>query len=185
MKRILLSTAIFSLAGLLAACGSGEAPQDTAAPSGPAMVSAANPHAVEAGLEALRAGGDAIDAAIAVQTVLGLVEPQSSGLGGGAFIMYFDAESGDVTVYDGREMAPASAGPDLFLDENGQPLGFFQAVFSGRSGPILQRARLVRTHDTLQLKVSKADEAMVSDTVERRLSQTASQLRLKSDVIIS
>ena len=59
------------------------------------------------------------------------------------------------------------------------------AVFSGRSGPILQRARLVRTHDTLQLKVSKADEAMVSDTVERRLSQTASQLRLKSDVIIS
>ncbi|MBO6846847.1 MAG: gamma-glutamyltransferase [Maricaulis sp.] len=153
MKRILLSTAIFSLAGLLAACGSGEAPQDTAAPSGPAMVSAANPHAVEAGLEALRAGGDAIDAAIAVQTVLGLVEPQSSGLGGGAFIMYFDAESGDVTVYDGREMAPASAGPDLFLDENGQPLGFFQAVFSGRSigspGAIPALARAHEDHGAL------------------------------------
>lgn len=153
MKRILLSTAIFSLAGLLAACGSGEAPQDTAAPSGPAMVSAANPHAVEAGLEALRAGGDAIDAAIAVQTVLGLVEPQSSGLGGGAFIMYFDAQSGDVTVYDGREMAPASAGPDLFLDENGQPLGFFQAVFSGRSigspGAIPALARAHEDHGTL------------------------------------
>jgi gamma-glutamyltranspeptidase/glutathione hydrolase len=100
---------------------------------GPAMVAAANPHAVEAGLDALRAGGDAIDAAIAVQSVLGLVEPQSSGLGGGAFLLYFDAQSGNVTVYDGRETAPASAGPDLFLDENGEALSFFNSVFSGHS----------------------------------------------------
>ena len=97
------------------------------------MVAAANPHALEAGLDALRKGGDAIDAAIAVQSVLGLVEPQSSGLGGGAFLLYFDAESGELTVYDGRETAPASAGPDLFLDENGEPLGFFNAIFSGHS----------------------------------------------------
>ncbi len=97
------------------------------------MVSAANPHAVEAGLQALRNGGDAIDAAIAVQSVLGLVEPQSSGLGGGAFLLYFDAQTGDLTVYDGRETAPASASPGLFLDANGAPLGFFEAVFSGHS----------------------------------------------------
>ena len=101
--------------------------------AGPAMVAAANPHAVEAGLDALRQGGDAIDAAIAVQSVLGLVEPQSSGLGGGAFLLYFDAESGDLTVYDGRETAPASASPALFLDENGSPLGFFDSIFSGHS----------------------------------------------------
>lgn len=106
---------------------------EVAGTSGPAMVAAANPHAVEAGLEALRAGGDAIDAAIAVQSVLGLVEPQSSGLGGGAFLLYFDAQSGDLTVYDGRETAPASAGPDLFLDENGQTLGFGESVLSGHS----------------------------------------------------
>ena len=96
-------------------------------------MAAANPLAVEAGLDALRAGGDAIDAAIAVQSVLGLVEPQSSGLGGGAFIVYFDAQTGETTVYDGRETAPASAGPDLFLDENGEALPFMQAWLSGRS----------------------------------------------------
>lgn len=96
------------------------------------FVAAANPLAVEAGLAVLERGGSAVDAAVAVQAVLGLVEPQSSGLGGGAFMVHFDAESGAVTVYDGRETAPASAGPELFF-EDGRPLAFADAVTSGRS----------------------------------------------------
>jgi len=99
----------------------------------PAMIAAANPHAVEAGLEALRDGGSAIDAAIAIQTTLSLVEPQSSGIGGGAFMLYFDAATGETTVYDGREMAPAATTTDDWLEENGQPLPFLTAWPSGRS----------------------------------------------------
>ncbi len=98
-----------------------------------AMVAAANPLAVDAGLEVLAQGGSAVDAAIAVQAVLGLVEPQSSGLGGGAFMLHYDAATGDVTAYDGREVAPAGATPDMFLGEDGKPLRFFDAVKSGRS----------------------------------------------------
>ena len=97
------------------------------------MVAAANPLAAEAGLDILRAGGSAADALVAVQTVLGLVEPQSSGLGGGAFALWYDAQTGEITTYDGRETAPAAAGPDLFLDDNGEPLAFFDAVVGGRS----------------------------------------------------
>ena len=96
------------------------------------FVAAANPLAVEAGLKVLREGGSAVDAAVAVQAVLGLVEPQSSGLGGGAFMMVFDAGTGAVTSYDGRETAPAAATPELFF-ENGRPLGIGDAVLSGRS----------------------------------------------------
>ena len=98
-----------------------------------ALVSAANPLAAEAGLKVLRAGGGAVDAAVAIQAVLGLVEPQSSGLGGGAFMVYYDAQTRTVTAYDGRETAPAAAGPDLFLGEDGRPLPRGQAVLSGRS----------------------------------------------------
>ena len=135
MLRFLFATTALAGGLFLASCTNAqETPESAEAPpQGPAMVAAANPHAVEAGLEALRAGGDAIDAAIAVQSVLGLVEPQSSGLGGGAFLVYYDAQSGDLTVYDGRETAPATATPDLFIDTNGQPLGFAEAVFSGHS----------------------------------------------------
>ncbi len=96
------------------------------------FVSAANPHAVEAGMRVLRDGGSAVDAAVAIQAVLGLVEPQSSGLGGGAFMMVFDAATGEVTSYDGRETAPSAATPDLFY-EDGRPLPFMDAVLSGRS----------------------------------------------------
>ena len=98
-----------------------------------AMVAAAHPLAVEAGLESLRAGGDAVDAAVAVQAVLGLVEPQSSGLGGGAFMVRYDAQTGAMTVYDGRETAPAGVDEDLFLNQDGEPLGFVEAWTSGRS----------------------------------------------------
>ncbi|MHA6264841.1 gamma-glutamyltransferase [Arenibacterium sp. CAU 1754] len=97
------------------------------------MIAAANPLAVEAGADVLRAGGSAADAMVAVQVVLGLVEPQSSGLGGGAFLVWYDAASGQLTTLDGRETAPLAATPRLFQDENGEPLKFFDAVVGGRS----------------------------------------------------
>ena len=97
------------------------------------MVAAANPLAVEAGADVLRAGGSAADAMVAVQAVLGLVEPQSSGLGGGAFLVWYDAESGELTTLDGRETAPLAATPTLFQDEKGEPLQFFDAVVGGLS----------------------------------------------------
>jgi gamma-glutamyltranspeptidase/glutathione hydrolase len=100
---------------------------------GQAWVAAANPLAVNAGLEILAKGGTAIDAAVAVQTMLGLVEPQSSGVAGGAFLMYYDGRSHEVSALDGREKAPAAAPADMFLDEHGKPLPFLEAVRSGRS----------------------------------------------------
>ncbi|ABS61933.1 gamma-glutamyltransferase [Parvibaculum lavamentivorans DS-1] len=99
----------------------------------PFIVAAASPYASEAGAEILRAGGSAVDAAIAVQAVLSLVEPESSGLAGGAFMLHFNAAQDDLTAYDGRETAPKGASPDLFLDENGEPLPFLDAMISGRS----------------------------------------------------
>lgn len=101
--------------------------------AGRQMVAAAHPLAAEAGREILRAGGSAVDAAIAVQAVLGLVEPQSSGLGGGGFMLHWDAASKNLSAYDGRETAPASATPDLFLGPDGKPQGFMQAWIGGRS----------------------------------------------------
>lgn len=97
------------------------------------MIAAANPLAVDAGAKVLAAGGSAADAMVAVQAVLGLVEPQSSGLGGGAFLVYHDAESGETTTLDGRETAPLAATPLLFQDDAGEPLKFFDAVVGGRS----------------------------------------------------
>ncbi|MEL6595142.1 MAG: gamma-glutamyltransferase [Pseudomonadota bacterium] len=97
------------------------------------MVAAANPLAVQAGARVLRDGGSAADAMVAVQAVLGLVEPQSSGLGGGAFLVWYDAASGQVTTLDGRETAPLAVTPTLFQDENGEPLKFFDAVVGGLS----------------------------------------------------
>lgn len=96
------------------------------------MAASANPHASAAGQEILRAGGSAVDAAIAMQLVLSLVEPQSSGVGGGGFLLTFDAETGKAASYDGREAAPASATPALFLGADGKPLPFAQAFTGGR-----------------------------------------------------
>ncbi len=96
------------------------------------MVSAANPLAVEAGTQMLQEGGSAVDAAIAVQLVLNLVEPQSSGIGGGAFLLHWDAAAKQLKTYDGRETAPAAARPDRFL-RHGQPMPFDEAVHSGLS----------------------------------------------------
>jgi gamma-glutamyltranspeptidase/glutathione hydrolase len=97
------------------------------------MIAAANPLAAAAGREMLRAGGTAIDAAIATQMVLNLVEPQSSGIGGGAFIVYWTARGQEVVTYDGREAAPAAATPERFLDADGKPRGFVDAAIGGRS----------------------------------------------------
>ncbi|MEJ2176113.1 MAG: gamma-glutamyltransferase, partial [bacterium] len=97
------------------------------------LVVAANPYAADAGLEILRAGGSAVDAAVAVQLVLGLVEPQSSGLGGGGFLLHWSARERRVRSYDGRETAPAAAGEDRFVEPSGRTTPFFDAVVSGRS----------------------------------------------------
>ena len=92
---------------------------------------AANPLAAEAGHRMLRAGGSALDAAVAAQMVLTLVEPQSSGIGGGAFLLHHDGRA--VEAYDGRETAPAAADERLFLGADGKPMTFDQAVVGGRS----------------------------------------------------
>lgn len=99
----------------------------------PYMVSAANPYAAQAGADILAEGGSAVDAAIAVQAVLTLVEPESSGLAGGAFMLHWSPKDQKVDAYDGREMAPAGATPDMFLDADKKPLGIIPAILSGRS----------------------------------------------------
>jgi len=114
-------------------------------------VAAANPLATEAGYAMLIAGGSAVDAAIAVQMVLGLVEPQSSGMGGGAFLLHFDGKT--VQAYDGRETAPAQATPDLFLGADGKPLSMKQAIVGGRAvgvpGALRMLAMAHATHGKL------------------------------------
>lgn len=126
--------------------------QDVAAPDAPAqpevttaladrsavmgrdfMVATAHPLATEAAHAVLTAGGSAADAAVALQMVLNLVEPQSSGIGGGGFVLYWDSALGQLTTLDGRETAPGAATPDYWLDEDGEPVGFWDAVVGGRS----------------------------------------------------
>jgi gamma-glutamyltranspeptidase/glutathione hydrolase len=106
-------------------------------------VAAANPLATDAGRQILRAGGSALDAAIAVQLVLGLVEPQSSGIGGGAFLMHFDGQR--LQAFDGRETAPAKASATQFLGEDGKPLPFDAAVLSGQSVGVPGAVRMLET----------------------------------------
>lgn len=95
------------------------------------MIAAANPLAAEAGREILREGGNALDAAIAAQMMLNLVEPQSSGIGGGGFLLYYAARNRELSAYDGRETAPASATPDMFLAPDGKPFEWIEAAQSG------------------------------------------------------
>lgn len=135
MRHSLLA---FVAALTLAAC---VAPPHTDAPapssgewrlSGRAMVSAADKRAVDAALDVMKKGGSAVDAAIAAHAVLGLVEPQSSGLGGGGYMVVYDRKSNTTVAFDGRETAPATATADYFT-VNGQNLGYIQAVYSGKS----------------------------------------------------
>ncbi|MGQ0559216.1 MAG: gamma-glutamyltransferase, partial [Sphingosinicella sp.] len=146
--------AIFWLLAIawLAACAPSPRPAPQSAPR-QVFVVAANPLAAQAGMNVLRRGGSAVDAAIAVQAMLSLVEPQSSGLGGGAFLHHYAAASRGLSVYDGREVAPAGATPDMFLDDNGNPLPFSQAVVGGRAtgvpGVVAMLALAHREHGRL------------------------------------
>ena len=131
------------------------------------MVAAANPLAVEAGLNVLRKGGSAADAAVAVQAVLGLVEPQSSGLGGGAFLTYYDAKTRKVSAYNGRETAPAAATPRLFYGEDGKPLPFLAALTSGRAtgvpGAVAMLSMAQSDHGKLAWSTLFADAERLAD----------------------
>ena len=161
-RKTALSLTFLAVSALLAPVSAQAAdPATVAAPAasqtaskarGP-FVAAANPLAAEAGMQILRAGGSAVDAAVAIQSVLGLVEPQSSGLGGGAFMLVYDAETGEISAYDGRETAPAGASPELFY-EDGQPLAFTDAILSGRStgvpGVVAMLGMAQKDHGTLQ-----------------------------------
>ena len=124
---------IFSVTSILGSCTFMPTTNSTksAAPA-KFMISAANPLAAKAGMKMLRLGGSAVDATIAAQMVLTLVEPQSSGIGGGAFLMHYDGANRKVESYDGREKAPMSAKPEMFI-ENGKRMKFLEAAASGIS----------------------------------------------------
>ena len=138
-----LTTALLVLGLLAAGCSAPSKPQPIATGSGiPTapeatgshfMVATADPAASEVALSILRKGGSAVDAAVAAQAVLGLVEPQSSGIGGGAFLLHWDGVTHKLTALDGRETAPKNARADLFLDKDGKPLEFMDAALSGKS----------------------------------------------------
>jgi len=134
-RRVIFVPAIFTWA-LAAGCASPAFGDNTVAPTTLAkrhMISAANPAASEAGREIMRKGGSAVDAGIAAQLVLTLVEPESSGIGGGAFMMVYDPKTKKVLSFDGRETAPAADGPDMFLGPDGKPRGHFDAIPGGLS----------------------------------------------------
>ena len=124
-----------SLALIAGACAAPaqQAPAPATATQHGGAVSAADPRAVEAGVETLRAGGSAVDAAIATMLALTVVEPQSSGIGGGGFLVYHDQQRHDLTSYDGRETAPHAATPSYFLDAQGQPRQRSDAIPGGMS----------------------------------------------------
>jgi len=135
-----LTALLGSLLFAMATAWADDAPQ-------PGMVAAAHPLATEAGVEMLEAGGSAIDAAIAIQAVLTLVEPQSSGIGGGAFLLHYASSSTSVQAYDGRETAPSAIKPDHFLTESGTPMNFLDAVPGGQAVGIPGTLRMLdRAH---------------------------------------
>ena len=138
IRTAFLSSAVSALALSLAGCvtPSDETaliePREPWAHTGQMMVTTSDARASEAGLEILKEGGSAVDATIASMMVLGLVEPQSAGIGGGGFLLRYDRETGDVVFQEGREKAPASTTTELFY-RDGEVLGFFEAWLSGRS----------------------------------------------------
>lgn len=190
-----MRSAILSLAVVLAAsCATAPvAPEPAAAgPHGEAMAAAADPRAVEAALEMLREGGSAVDAAIAAELVLSLVEPQSSGVGGGGFMLFYDAESEGISAYDGRERAPRGATPNMFLDARGQPLDFYDAQMSGRSigTPLIMDAFKLAHDDHGRLPWARLFEPAIrlaeegwaiSPAVAHLLTLNAHEMRLRDD----
>ncbi|HEY0043058.1 MAG TPA: gamma-glutamyltransferase [Allosphingosinicella sp.] len=146
MKQVLHFLSLAAAAALASCTMPQRAPEAISAQAearAPIFVTAANPLAAEAGMNVLRRGGSAVDAAAAVQAMLSLVEPQSSGMGGGAFMTLYDAKAGTVSVYDGRETAPAGATADMFLDDGGEALPFGTAVVSGRATGVPGVVRLL------------------------------------------
>jgi gamma-glutamyltranspeptidase/glutathione hydrolase len=171
-----LLVAVFGL--LLCGCATTERPW----PHG-GMVAAANPYAARAAADVLERGGNAVDAAIAAHAVLGLVEPQSSGIGGGAFLLYYDRTAGRTWAYDGRETAPAGARPDMFLSD-GAPLGFLDAWQSGLAvgtpGTIALYELVNAQHGRLSLADDLAPAIQLATTgfeVSPRLAGMLAQLR--------
>lgn len=177
----------------VAACATALAPSQASPPRGQAMAAAADPRAVEAALEMLRQGGSAVDAAIAAELVLGLVEPQSSGLGGGGFLLFYEAASERISGYDGRERAPAGATPDMLLDDSGQPMNFFDAQASGRSigTPLLMPMLKLAHQDHGRLSWPQLFEPAIrlaeggfaiSPRLAENLALGEAELRLRDDV---
>jgi gamma-glutamyltranspeptidase/glutathione hydrolase len=121
------------------------------------MVVAANPLAARAGYDVLKRGGSALDAAIATELVLNLVEPQSSGIGGGAFLLHYSARDGGLQAYDGRETAPAAAKPGRFLGTDGKPLDWPDAVISGKSAGVPGLLRMLELAHRAHGKLPWAD----------------------------
>ncbi|MBI1179187.1 MAG: gamma-glutamyltransferase [Alphaproteobacteria bacterium] len=128
-----LRALLIGLVALLPLHAFAEGPAKPEARATHEMVSAANPYATDAGIAILREGGSAVDAAIAIQMVLTLVEPQSSGIGGGAFMLYYDGDTGKMTAFDGRETAPAAVDETLFLGPEGKPRLKSEAIPGGQS----------------------------------------------------
>ncbi|MEM1381135.1 MAG: gamma-glutamyltransferase family protein [Pseudomonadota bacterium] len=150
----------------------------------PWIVTTAHPLATDAGAKILEAGGSAVDAAVTVQAVLSLVEPQSSGLAGGAFMLFYDASSGELIAYDGREEAPATVTPDVFIKEDGKPMGFFEAVLSGKAvgvpGAVAMLGMAHNAHGTLSWsELFDEPERLARDgfPMPQRLHDTLGRLR--------
>jgi gamma-glutamyltranspeptidase/glutathione hydrolase len=191
------ATALLAFGLLAAGCGIEPAPQRVAIasdiPSAPEatgtrfMVATADPAASKAAMAMLRKGGSAVDAAIAAQAVLGLAEPQSSGLGGGGFLLHWDGVTHKLMALDGRETAPKSARGDLFLDKDGKPLDFMEAALSGRSVGVPGVLRVLELAHRRQGRLPWADlfEPAI-DLAEKGFvvsHQLASSLAADSDLI--
>ena len=194
--RMPFALAALVFAAALAAHAQEASPEQPSSWSGKApvasrsfMVAAANPLAVEAGYRILRQGGSAVDAAIAVQLVLNLVEPQSSGIGGGAFMLVHDARTRTLVAYDGRETAPAAARPDRFLDADGKPMRFMEAVVGGRSvgvpGVVALLGAAHRAHGRLPWRAAvragdRARRARIHDLAAARRADRGRALALRA-----
>lgn len=201
MRQLVVAASVWAAFGVVALAGC--ASNDGAAPAastavaakpttggwrleGRAMATAADGRAVDAALAVMKAGGSAVDAAIAAHAVLGLVEPQSSGLGGGGYMVVYDRKSGKTTVYDGRETAPSTATPDLFLLD-GKTMGYGAAIASGRSvgtpGVVALYKAAHEAHGILpwgkqfEAAIKLADEGFI---VSPRMSNTLADRRISA-----
>jgi len=184
--RLTISALILLVLALVPPAGRAQAPRQ-AAPAQRFMVAAAHPLAAEAGARILRQGGGAVDAAVAVQMVLALVEPQSSGIGGGALLLHWESAARALHGWDGRETTPAAATPALFM-RDGRPMGFMEAVLGGRSvgvpGAVAMLEAAHRAHGKLpwaalfEPAIALAEEGFeVSPRLAAQLATEAERLR--------